>query len=374
MAANASDKKHLLIACGGTGGHLFPGIAVGELLAARGHEVTLLISEKKIDALAASGHSNLKFEKMPFLAMPKPWSPKMLPFLAGFWRGLNQCRAMIREKKISAVLGMGGFTSMAPVLAGRMEKIRTLIHDSNAVPGKANRLTARFADLVLLGFGDCSQHFPKKETHVTGTPVRNALRDAAKNVTRPEALKFFNLKPDCKTLLVVGGSQGARGINNAVVESLPQLDALGLQILHITGPDDYQMVRDAYQGKPIALRSHVAAFCHRMELAYRSADVALARSGASTLSELALFGVPSILVPYPFAADDHQTKNADIFSRSGAGILVQQSDLSQETLASTISDITSLELKHSAMRSAAQKMSHQDAAEKIADFILVAGS
>src|SRR6188472_1642974 len=140
------NKKHILIACGGTGGHLFPGIAVGELLAKNRHEVTLLISEKKIDTLAASGQPNLKFEKMPFLAMPKPWSPKMIPFLTGTWRGLSQCRKWIRERKIAAVLGMGGFTSTAPVLAGRMEKIRTLIHDSNAVPGKANRLTARFAD------------------------------------------------------------------------------------------------------------------------------------------------------------------------------------------------------------------------------------
>jgi UDP-N-acetylglucosamine--N-acetylmuramyl-(pentapeptide) pyrophosphoryl-undecaprenol N-acetylglucosamine transferase len=269
---------------------------------------------------------------------------------------------------------MGGFTSTAPVLAGRMEKIRTLIHDSNAVPGKANRLTARFADVVLLGFADCAQHFPKKETHVTGTPVRNALREAARSTKRAEALKFFNLKPGIKTLLVVGGSQGARGVNNAVTESLSQLDALGLQILHITGPEDYQSVRDAYQGKTIALRSHVAAFCHRMELAYGSADVALARSGASTLSELALFGIPSILVPYPFAADDHQTKNAEIFSRAGASVMVRQGDLNPETLASTISGITSLDLKHNAMRTAAQKLSHKNAAEKIAEFILASKS
>ncbi len=369
MAAKVGEKKHLLIACGGTGGHLFPGIAVGEVLAARGHEVTLLISEKKIDTLAASGHANLRFEKMPFLAMPKPWSPKMVPFLSGFWRGLGECRKLIRERKIDAVLGMGGFTSTAPVLAGRREKIRTLIHDSNAVPGKANRLTARFADVVLLGFEQCSQHFPKKETHVTGTPVRSALRAAAKTVKLPEARKFFNLKDGIKTLLVVGGSQGARGVNNAVAESLPQLDALGLQILHITGTDDYQTVRDAYQGKPIALRSHIAAFCHRMELAYRCADVALARSGASTLSELALFAVPSILVPYPFAADDHQTKNAEIFSKAGAGIVVQQGDLNPETLATTIRDVISRGKKHSAMKSAARKLSREDAAERIADFL-----
>lgn len=369
MGAKAKDKKHLLIACGGTGGHLFPGIAVGEVLAARGHDVTLLISEKKIDTLAASGHPGMTFEKMPFLAMPKPWSLKMIPFLSGFRQGLNQCRKLIRERKISAVLGMGGFTSTAPVLAGRLEKIRTLIHDSNAVPGKANRLTARFASVVLLGFDECARHFPRKETHVTGTPVRTALRKAAGTVKRAEALKFFNLKSGIKTLLVVGGSQGARGVNNAVMESLPQLDLLGLQILHITGTDDYQTVRDAYQGKPIALRSHVAAFCHRMELAYRCADVALARSGASTLSELALFGVPSILVPYPFAADDHQTRNAEIFSGAGAGILVRQSDLNPEALTSAIHDITSLDLKHNAMRQAAQKLSHKGAAEEIADFV-----
>src|ERR1700761_602313 len=119
--------EHVLIACGGTGGHLFPGIAVAEALKAKGHEVTLLISEKKIDGLASSGHSDLRFEKMPFLAMPRPWSPKMAPFLLTAWRGLKQCRKLIREKNITAVLGMGGFTSTAPVLAGRQEKIRTLI-------------------------------------------------------------------------------------------------------------------------------------------------------------------------------------------------------------------------------------------------------
>src|SRR5882757_7354259 len=167
-----NSTEHVLIACGGTGGHLFPGIAVAEALKAKGHDVTLLISEKKIDSLASSGHAGLKFEKMPFLAMPRPWSPKMIPFLLAAWRGLKQCRALIRDRKITAVLGMGGFTSTAPVMAGRKEKIRTYIHDSNAIPGKANRLTARFTDVVLLGFKECAQFFPKKETRITGTPVR----------------------------------------------------------------------------------------------------------------------------------------------------------------------------------------------------------
>lgn len=368
MGSAANGNRHILIACGGTGGHLFPGIAVGEVLATRGHDVTLLISEKKIDSLAASGHGSLRFEKMPVLAMPRPWSPRMISFLAQTWRGLNQCRALIRQHQVEAVLGMGGFTSTAPIIAGRLEKTRTLIHESNAIPGRANRINARFARVVLLGFGEAASHFPKKETHVTGTPVRRALLEAARGGTEdPRA--FFGLKPDVKTLLVVGGSQGARGINQAIIQSLPHLDALGIQILHITGPEDYQAVRDAYQAKPLSTRSHIAAFCHRMELACRAADVALARSGASTLSELALFGLPAILVPYPFAADDHQTKNAEIFARAGAAALIQQADLGPDRLASTIRDMLLSEKTHRRMSAAARALAHEDAAERVADLV-----
>ena len=369
MADNRTPKRHILIACGGTGGHLFPGIAVGEVLQSRGHEVTLLISEKKIDSLAASGHGALKFEKMPFLAMPKPWSPKMVSFLLGVWRGLQQCKGIIAKNNTAAVLGMGGFTSFAPVLAGRQCKTRTLIHDSNAIPGKANKLTAKFCDTILLGFEECGTHFaPEKPKRVVGTPVRSALLKAAKE-TSDDPYKFFGLSKERKTLLVVGGSQGARGVNNAVAESLNDLDGLGIQILHITGPDDYQAMSDAYVNKMIKVRSHVAAFCHRMELAYRIADVALARSGASTLAELAAFGVPSLLVPYPFAADDHQTKNASIFDTAGAGIMVPQTELSPKKLTDLVRDILKSDKKRIGMQNAAKKIAHLDAAQRIADAI-----
>ncbi len=362
-------RKHVLIACGGTGGHLFPGIAVAEVLQSRGHDVTLLISEKKIDDLASSGHSSLKFEKMPFLAMPKPWSPKMAGFLMGVWRGLRQCKAFIREHKTAAVLGMGGFTSFAPVLAGRRSRIKTFIHDSNAIPGKANRLTAKFCDEILLGFDECAAHFPAaKKKRTVGTPVRSALVKAASE-SKDDPYAFFNLNKELRTLLVIGGSQGARGINNAVAHSLDQLDALGIQVLHITGPGDYQEMRDAYAPKEIRLRSHVAAFCHRMDLAYRVADVALARSGASTLAELAAFGVPSILVPYPHAADDHQTKNAAIFDKAGAGIMIKETDLSPEELTSQVRRLVTDQRVHDRMKAAARKIAHLDAASKIADTI-----
>ncbi len=366
MKPSSKKSIHVLIACGGTGGHLFPGIAVGEVLTARGHDVTILISEKKIDAIAASGHKDLRFEKMPFLAMPRPWSPKMIGFLTGLWKGMQQCRKIIREHEVSVVLGMGGFTSFAPLYAGRKEQCRTLIHESNAIPGKANRLNARYSDIVLCGLEACKAHFQKNEdVRVVGTPVRSVMRLSGKE----DPHQFFKLDKTKKTLLIMGGSQGARGVNRVVGMALEQFEKMGIQVLHIAGPTDYEEVRDVYAKHPL-LPQHVAAFCHRMDLAYRVADLAIARSGASSMAELAYFGVPSLLVPYPFAAEDHQTRNAEIFDAAGAARMLPEKELNADILASEVSGILTNPKKSEAMKRAANKLAVRNAAEKIADMIV----
>lgn len=366
MKSKSKKTIHVLIACGGTGGHLFPGIAVGEVLKSRGHDVTLLISEKKIDAIAASGHKDLRFEKMPFLAMPKPWSPKIIGFLSGLWKGMKQCRQIIRQHEVSVVLGMGGFTSFAPLYAGRKEKCRTFIHESNAIPGKANKLNARYSDTVLCGLEACKKHFPKHEQVLTvGTPVRSAMRVQGEE----DPYQFFNLDKTKKTLLIMGGSQGARGVNRVVGMTLEQFERMGIQVLHIAGPTDYEEVRDVYAKQP-TLPQHVAAFCHRMDLAYRVADLAIARSGASSMAELAYFGVPSILVPYPFAAEDHQTRNAEIFDAAGAAKLLTEKEINADILADTVRSLMLDPQKSAAMKKAAIKMAVRDSAEKIADLIM----
>jgi UDP-N-acetylglucosamine--N-acetylmuramyl-(pentapeptide) pyrophosphoryl-undecaprenol N-acetylglucosamine transferase len=363
----STTKKsiHVLIACGGTGGHLFPGIAVGEVLASRGHDVTLLISEKKIDAIAASGHKELRFEKTPFLAMPKPWSPKMPGFLLGLWKGTKACRKIIRDHEVKVVLGMGGFTSFAPLYAGKKENCTTLIHESNAIPGKSNRLNARFAKIVLCGLEACKGFFAKHaDVRVVGTPIRSGMRAAAKD----DPYDFFKLDKTKKTLLIMGGSQGARGVNRVVGMTLEQFEKMGIQVLHIAGPTDYEEVRNVYAKNP-TLPQHVAAFCHRMDLAYRVADLAIARSGASSMAELAYFGVPSLLIPYPYAAEDHQTRNAEIFDKAGAAKMLHEKDLNADILADTVRSILTNSKKANAMKQAAQKMAVRNSAEKIADLI-----
>src|ERR1700745_90796 len=187
-----------VIACGGTGGHLFPGIAVAEVLQNRGHNVMLLVSEKDIDAVALSGRTNFQVEKLPTVGLPSPFSPAFFGFTRRFVESLSVCRSLYRKFKPHAVLGMGGFTSTAPVLAGRIRGIATFIHESNAVPGKANRLTARMGHAVMLGFKECAPFFPRTHTEVTGTPVRTELVRSDRRLAR----RNLGLDEDLTTALL----------------------------------------------------------------------------------------------------------------------------------------------------------------------------
>src|SRR3954453_18121349 len=206
-----------VIACGGTGGHLFPGVAVAEALRTRGHDVMLFVSEKEIDQLALSGREQFRFEKLPSIGLPSLYSPAILGFVRRFNQSLGLCRAIYRKFQPNVILGMGGFTSTAPVLAGKMRGVPTFIHESNAIPGKANRITARMVRAVLLGFKECAPFFPKVRTEVTGTPIRKELQ----RIDRREARQRLGLREDLLTLLVMGGSQGASGINQAMIKSIP---------------------------------------------------------------------------------------------------------------------------------------------------------
>jgi UDP-N-acetylglucosamine--N-acetylmuramyl-(pentapeptide) pyrophosphoryl-undecaprenol N-acetylglucosamine transferase len=323
-----------VIACGGTGGHLFPGLAVAEVLRARGHEVMLFVSEKEVDALALSGRPDFRFHKLPTIGLPSPFSPAVLGFARRFNESLSICRGIYRKFKPHVILGMGGFTSTAPVLAGKMRGIPTFIHESNAIPGKANRLTARMVRAVLLGFKECAPFFPRVRTEVTGTPIRRELQ----RVDRKTARQRLGLREDLLTVLVMGGSQGASGINQAMIKSLPELQGTPIQAIHLSGARDEQLVADNYQREKIP--AHVAAFHHSMEEVYSAADFAIARSGAASLAELAAFSLPAILIPYPYAAEDHQTRNAEIFARAEAGIILKESDLTTDLLARKIRELT----------------------------------
>lgn len=348
----------ILIACGGTGGHLFPGIAVAEAFVARGHQVLLVISKKKVDAEASAKYAHLRFETMPAVAKPPTLSPRMIPFLWRLWQATRHCKRLTREFQADAVLGMGGFTSLPPVYAGHRLGLKTFVHDSNARPGRANVLTSRFCTRVFIGMAAAAKFFAPRETVVTGTPVRPEIRNLP---SRETAAASFGLRPDLKTIVITGGSQGARRLNELAAEAAAHLPA-DTQVLHIAGGLDFERVKAIAKDRP---GYRVLGFCDQMPAAYAIADLIIARSGASSLTEIAIAGIPSVLVPYPFAADDHQTRNAEVFAEAGAAKLIQERDLDSAKLASIASSILGDLQTHTAMAKAARDLAVPDAADLV---------
>ncbi|MFU8892812.1 MAG: undecaprenyldiphospho-muramoylpentapeptide beta-N-acetylglucosaminyltransferase [Luteolibacter sp.] len=358
-----SNSKKILIACGGTGGHLFPGIAVAESLRAAGHDALLLISRKEIDARATSGHDHLSFETVPAIAKPPTFSPQTPAFLWKLWSSIRHAKTLIRKHRIDAVLGMGGFTSLPPVFAGHRLGLPTFVHDSNARPGRANILTSRFCNRVFVGMEAARPWFPRCESIVTGTPVRPEILSLP---TREEAANHFGLDATKATLLITGGSQGARRLNEIASEAAGRISK-SIQILHIAGPANEAQVTAALASRPGAV---ALGFCDAMQAALALADLVVARSGASFLTEVSAVGLPSILVPYPYAADDHQTANAKVFADAGAAVLVQERDLNAESLATLAQSILENPERRSTMAAAARGLAINDAAERVRDAIL----
>jgi UDP-N-acetylglucosamine--N-acetylmuramyl-(pentapeptide) pyrophosphoryl-undecaprenol N-acetylglucosamine transferase len=298
------------------------------------HEALLFISEKEIDTLAVEGRMEFRFEKLPTVACHHA-------LLAGDSR---LCQAL--QRKPVALPGFFASLIRTSSWNGRFhfDRNRSLpagcaafrpSFTSQMPSRKANRHTARFVRAVLLGFMECAAYFPKARTEFTGTPIRSTLR----RIDRKEALEKLGLYPGIPTLLVMGGSQGASGINQALIKAMPSLQNIPLQVIHLSGSRDERLLEGNYRRENIP--AHVAAFHHRMEEVYSAADFVIARAGAASLAELAAFALPAMLIPYPYATDDHQTRNAEIFVRANAAFLLPESELSGELLANKIRDLLS---------------------------------
>lgn len=350
------------IACGGTGGHLFPGLAVAEVLRGQGHDVLLFVSEKEVDARALANHPDLAREKLPSIGLPSLLSPAMVTFLQRLRTSVKKCGGFYEKDRPDAVLGMGGFTSIAPLIAAWRRGIPAYLHESNAIPGKANRLAARFCRAVLLGFGECAPHFGSRPTRVTGTPIR---RELTQNVpSREEARRKLGLAADRTTLLVMGGSQGASGINALLGQTAPHLAGADVQAIHLAGQREADAVRGSYESAGVSCV--VLPFCDRMQEVYPAADLAISRAGAASLGELSWFGLPAILIPYPYAAEDHQRLNAEIYARDGAAKIVHEKDTTAENLAPLLRSLLESRAALETMATAARKLAPREAAERVA--------
>ena len=351
------------IACGGTGGHIFPGLAVAEQLTKRGCAVTLLISPKDIDQQAVKNVSGMEIAVLPAVGLQ---GRNYFSFARGFWNSWRAAKKLFQPNPPHAVLAMGGFTAAPPVLAARSLGAKTFLHESNTIPGRANRWLARRVDHAFVGFPQTQGRLRARFVTVTGTPVRPQFSPRAAASCRTA----LGLEPDRPTILVTGGSQGASGLNEAVLFTLTALGdrAAAWQWLHLTGTRDFEKVKSTYASR--GLKAIVKPFLAEMDLALGAASVAVSRAGASSLAELAAMRLPSVLIPFPAAADNHQSENARAFAETGAARYFEQEDATSANLAATLRELVENDSARAAMQTALARWHKPDAATHIAEAIL----
>jgi UDP-N-acetylglucosamine--N-acetylmuramyl-(pentapeptide) pyrophosphoryl-undecaprenol N-acetylglucosamine transferase len=329
----------ILFAGGGTGGHLYPAVAIadriGQLLEGRGEVDIRFLGTKRGLEYRLRETLGYPLELINIRGLARSFTPRnlLLPFIVV--GALFKASLLLRRFAPDVVVGTGGYVSWPVLRMARAKEIPIVLQEQNSYPGIATRQTARHARRIYLGFERATDYLKTQaEIIVTGNPVRASVL----NGDRGEAMKTFGLNPDKKTILVLGGSQGARAVNNAVLKSLQNKSLTNeCQLLWQTGKGDYKDVTASAGDK--ASGCSLFPFADRMDLVYAAADVAVARAGALTLAELTASGIPSILVPYPHAAEDHQCKNALEFAQRGLAVVVDQNDLDQTDLIGAAVDL-----------------------------------
>lgn len=358
--------KRIIIAGGGTGGHIFPAIAIANALKKK---------DSSIEVLFVGAKGKMEMEKVPQAG----YHIKGLD-IAGFNRsslikniGLPlklvksflQVRSIFSQFRPDAVIGVGGYSSFPVLRFAQAKDIPTFIHESNSFAGKSNMLLGKKATKVFVASDSMSQFFPVEKIVITGNPVRPDIVNTT-SIRQADALHFFGLQPGKKTVLVVGGSLGAKSMNEAVALGLDVLNDAGLQIIWQTGKTDVMKWKETATGKS---NVWVSEFINQMQQAYAAADVVVSRAGAMAVAELCLVKKPVLFVPYPFATEDHQTMNAKALVQKDAALMVKDSEAKEKLVAALIA-LTNDERRQDELTKNISALGVADADEKIADEIL----
>lgn len=347
-----------VIAGGGTGGHLFPGMAIAEAFIERetGNEVLFIGTERGIEArVLAGGRFNLKMiHAMPIKG--RSFTGKRRAFRT-LPRAVAEALVILKEFQPQFVLGVGGYASGPAVLAASLLGMKRAIHEQNVIPGMTNRILKRFSQRIFVSFEETKRYFPERKTVVTGNPIRKEI--TASGSSRERGDRF--------TILVFGGSAGAHRINVAMMEALSSLQDLrsSLRFIHQTGKEDLGLVSRGYEEK--GFEAEVMLFIDEMARCYRRADLVICRSGASTVAELAVCGKASILIPYPYAAHNHQWMNARRLVDQGTARMILDEELEGPSLSETIVHLYRHPEERERMEEAIRRIGRPRAAEEIVE-------
>ncbi len=351
------------VACGGTGGHVFPGLATAHELLRRGHDVTLWLTGRDTEEAALKDWDG-PVVQVAARGLPSGFSFASLRAAGHLAKAVWQCRRHMRRDRPDVLLAMGSYASVGPCGAARTLGIPMVLHEANVVPGRAVRLFAGSAVAVAVGFEETRYHLHRGRLSVAGIPLREELTEAAAGLPPREGAVHSPFR-----LLVAGGSMGAHRLNEVMVETLGRLIQTGvrLEVVHLTGTRDATAVREAYAAAGV--EAEVIAFTKYMAPLYHEADLAVCRAGASTCAELAYFGVPALFVPYPLAAMDHQTANARALEKRGAADVVDESALSPEWLEAYLAQTMRHPERLARMREAARREGVRNGTEALASLV-----
>lgn len=346
--------KQVLIAAGGTGGHVFPALAVAEELRERGYQVSWLGTPERLEArvVPAAGYD---FYTVPQQALRGRGWRGLLAAPVRLACSIRQCARLLRQLQPDLVLGFGGYTAGPAGVAAWLQRRPLIIHEQNAAPGLTNKLLARIARHTLLGFPVAQSALAGGQ--VVGNPVRPAIAQLAKEPVKTAEAPF--------RLLVLGGSLGARRLNQVIPAALAAWQGPPVQVQHQCGAGWQAETAELYQATAVA--AEVVEFITDMASAYRQADLVVCRAGALTVSELSCAGVPALLVPYPHAVDDHQYLNAGVLSESGAAIRMRQTEFTPGAVAAWLQKLLAEPAQLQTMGQRAREQASARAAVKIAD-------
>ena len=364
-APAAAGPLRIALACGGTGGHIFPGLATAEVLSRQGHPVTLWLAGKDIEQTAINDWSG-EVITVPAMGLPHGFSLRTFQAVWSLVQAAGVCRRRMRAARPDVLLAMGSYGSVGPVSAALRLGVPVILHEANVVPGRTIRLFARRARAVAASFEETRFHLRHIPVVVTGMPIRKELEAASRIAPSTARSATF-------TIMVLGGSRGAHRLNEVALEAIGRLSARGVavRVLHVAGRDAEAAVRAGYVRAGVP--HEVVGFTADMARLYADTDLAICRAGASTCAELLAFGLPALLVPYPYAAADHQRANALALSKIGAADYVAERDLTSTWLADYLDACIRAPERLARMRAASRAQPTRQGAEKLAELVAHVG-
>jgi UDP-N-acetylglucosamine--N-acetylmuramyl-(pentapeptide) pyrophosphoryl-undecaprenol N-acetylglucosamine transferase len=366
--------RTILVAGGGTAGHVFPAIAVAhELVRQADVEPVFVGVPDRLEARLVP-EAGFRLHHVDAVSIPRRLSPKLLRVPGALRSAVRACERLIEQERAVGAVTFGGYVSFPVDRAAYKQQLPLVLHEQNAVPGLANRVAARWADRVAVTFPGSADRFRHPERcAVTGDPVRQEILDLDRAARRAGARERFGLHPDRPTVLVFGGSQGARTLNRAIVDAHGRWGSDGLQVLHAAGRSLYPEAARAWQQARAArdgLRVELLDFIDDMADAYAAADVVVCRAGATSIAELTVLGLPAVLVPYPHATGDHQTANARALEHAGGAVVVEDAELDGASLQAAVEPLLTDPARHAEVATASRAFGRPDAAANVARLVL----